>query len=110
MLTRATIEVRADGPSGDAPYDGSMSQPADQTSVKKVLLAAPRGYCAGVDRDVVDVEKALQVYGPLVYVRKQIMHTKHVLNTLEKRCPMLVDETDEVPECPNVNFCAPGMA
>lgn len=67
-------------------------------SVKKVLLAAPRGYCAGVDRAVVTVEKALDLYGAPVYVRKQIVHNKHVVSTLEKKGAIFVDETDQVPE------------
>ena len=87
-----------------------MSQPADQTSAKKVLLAAPRGYCAGVDRAVVTVEKALELYGPPVYVRKQIVHNKHVVNTLEKRGAIFVDETDEVPEGSVVVFSAHGVS
>ena len=57
----------------------------NMTSTGKVLLAAPRGYCAGVDRAVVTVEKALQVHGAPVYVRKQIVHNKHVVETLEKK-------------------------
>ena len=73
---------------------------------KKVLLAAPRGYCAGVDRAVVAVEKALDLYGAPVYVRKQIVHNKHVVATLEKRGAIFVDETDEVPECKTVVFSA----
>ncbi len=77
---------------------------------KKVLLAAPRGYCAGVDRAVVTVEKALDLYGPPVYVRKQIVHNKHVVNTLEKRGAIFVDETDEVPEGATVIFSAHGVA
>jgi len=77
---------------------------------KKVLLAAPRGYCAGVDRAVVTVEKALELYGPPVYVRKQIVHNKHVVNTLEKRGAIFVDETDEVPEGATVIFSAHGVA
>ena len=52
------------------------------TLTKRVLLAAPRGYCAGVDRAVVTVEKALELYGPPVYVRKEIVHNKHVVQTL----------------------------
>ncbi len=86
------------------------SEPADQTSDKKVLLAAPRGYCAGVDRAVVTVEKALELYGPPVYVRKQIVHNKHVVSTLEKRGAIFVDETDEVPEGATVIFSAHGVA
>ena len=77
---------------------------------KKVLLAAPRGYCAGVDRAVVAVEKALDLYGAPVYVRKQIVHNKHVVATLEKRGAIFVDETDEVPEGKTVVFSAHGVS
>jgi 4-hydroxy-3-methylbut-2-en-1-yl diphosphate reductase len=75
-----------------------------------VLLAAPRGYCAGVDRAVVTVEKALELYGAPVYVRKQIVHNKHVVSTLERRGAVFVDETDEVPEGAVVVFSAHGVA
>jgi 4-hydroxy-3-methylbut-2-enyl diphosphate reductase len=77
---------------------------------KKVLLAAPRGYCAGVDRAVVAVEKALDLYGAPVYVRKQIVHNKHVVATLEKRGAIFVDETDEVPVGKTVVFSAHGVS
>ena len=77
---------------------------------KKVLLAAPRGYCAGVDRAVVAVEKALDLYGAPVYVRKQIVHNKHVVATLEKRGAIFVDETDQVPEGQTVVFSAHGVS
>lgn len=76
---------------------------------KRVLLAAPRGYCAGVDRAVVTVE-ALELYGPPVYVRKEIVHNKHVVTTLEKRGAIFVEETDEVPEGATVVFSAHGVA
>lgn len=79
-------------------------------SGKKVLLAAPRGYCAGVDRAVVAVEKALDLYGAPVYVRKQIVHNKHVVATLEKRGAIFVDETDQVPEGKTVVFSAHGVS
>ena len=79
-------------------------------TTKKVLLAAPRGYCAGVDRAVVTVEKALELYGPPVYVRKEIVHNKHVVTTLEKRGAIFVDETQEVPEGATVVFSAHGVA
>ena len=74
------------------------------------MLAAPRGYCAGVDRAVVAVEKALDLYGAPVYVRKQIVHNKHVVATLEKRGAIFVDETDEVPEGKTVVFSAHGVS
>ena len=83
---------------------------AGQTRRGKVLLAAPRGYCAGVDRAVVTVEKALALYGPPVYVRKQIVHNKHVVTTLEAAGAIFVDELDEVPEGSTVVFSAHGVA
>ena len=80
------------------------------TMSKKILLAAPRGYCAGVDRAVQSVEKALEVHGAPVYVRKQIVHNKHVVETLERRGAIFVEETDEVPEGSIVVFSAHGVA
>ncbi|MCU0265315.1 MAG: 4-hydroxy-3-methylbut-2-enyl diphosphate reductase [Actinomycetia bacterium] len=79
-------------------------------SRRRVLLASPRGYCAGVDRAVVTVEKALELYGPPVYVRKQIVHNRHVVETLEARGAVFVEETDEVPEGATVVFSAHGVA
>ena len=76
----------------------------------KVLLASPRGYCAGVDRAVVAVEKALELYGAPVYVRKQIVHNRHVVETLEERGAIFVQELDEVPEGSTVVFSAHGVA
>ena len=87
-----------------------MSTNTADKSGKRVLLAAPRGYCAGVDRAVVAVEKALDLYGAPVYVRKQIVHNKHVVATLEKRGAIFVDETDEVPEGQTVVFSAHGVS
>ncbi|MCW2587169.1 MAG: 4-hydroxy-3-methylbut-2-enyl diphosphate reductase [Frankiales bacterium] len=78
--------------------------------VKRVLLAAPRGYCAGVDRAVVTVEKALELYGAPVYVRKQIVHNSHVVRTLEDKGAVFVEETEEVPEGAIVVFSAHGVA
>lgn len=77
---------------------------------KRVLLAAPRGYCAGVDRAVVAVEKALEHYGSPVYVRKQIVHNVHVVSTLESQGAIFVDEVDEVPEGSHVVFSAHGVS
>jgi 4-hydroxy-3-methylbut-2-en-1-yl diphosphate reductase len=77
---------------------------------KRVLLAKPRGYCAGVDRAVVTVEKALETYGPPVYVRKEIVHNRHVVETLSERGAIFVDEADEVPEGALVVFSAHGVA
>ena len=79
---------------GECPaYDGRMT-----SGRRRVLLAAPRGYCAGVDRAVITVEKALELYGAPVYVRKQIVHNRHVVEDLERRGAIFVDETEEVPE------------
>ncbi|KWX05143.1 4-hydroxy-3-methylbut-2-enyl diphosphate reductase [Carbonactinospora thermoautotrophica] len=79
-------------------------------TARRILLAAPRGYCAGVDRAVQTVEKALELYGPPIYVRKQIVHNKHVVETLEKRGAIFVEENDEVPEGAIVIFSAHGVA
>jgi 4-hydroxy-3-methylbut-2-en-1-yl diphosphate reductase len=78
--------------------------------VRKVLLASPRGYCAGVERAVETVEKALELYGPPVYVRKQIVHNLHVVRDLEARGAVFVDEETEVPEGETVVFSAHGVA
>jgi 4-hydroxy-3-methylbut-2-enyl diphosphate reductase len=75
-----------------------------------VRLAAPRGYCAGVDRAVITVEKALDLYGAPVYVRKQIVHNKHVVSDLESRGAVFVEELDEVPEGATVVFSAHGVS
>jgi len=77
---------------------------------KRVLLAAPRGYCAGVDRAVITVEKALALYGAPVYVRKQIVHNIHVVTSLEAKGAIFVDETDEIPEGKTVVFSAHGVS
>ena len=86
------------------------ASPIAQTSGKKVLLASPRGYCAGVDRAVIAVEKALDHYGSPVYVRKQIVHNKHVVASLEARGAVFVDEVDEVPEGSVLVFSAHGVS
>jgi 4-hydroxy-3-methylbut-2-en-1-yl diphosphate reductase len=95
----------AAGPTGVATYHGGMP-----STGKRVLLAAPRGYCAGVDRAVITVEKALDTYGAPVYVRKQIVHNRHVVETLQARGAVFVDENDEVPEGATVVFSAHGVA
>ncbi|MHA6780388.1 4-hydroxy-3-methylbut-2-enyl diphosphate reductase [Pseudonocardia saturnea] len=82
-----------------------MSAPA-----KRVLLAKPRGYCAGVDRAIEAVELALEQHGAPVYVRKQIVHNRHVVETLEERGAIFVDETDEVPPGALVVFSAHGVS
>ena len=79
-------------------------------SGKRVLLAKPRGYCAGVDRAVQTVEEALKLYGPPIYVRKQIVHNKHVVTTLSAQGAIFVEENDEVPEGAIVVFSAHGVA
>ena len=76
----------------------------------RILLAAPRGYCAGVDRAVDVVEKALELYGAPVYVRKEIVHNKFVVESLTKRGAIFVQETDEVPEGARVVFSAHGVS
>jgi 4-hydroxy-3-methylbut-2-enyl diphosphate reductase len=80
------------------------------TGAKRVLLAAPRGYCAGVDRAVIAVEKALEKFGAPVYVRKQIVHNIHVVSELERRGAIFVDDVAEVPEGSHVVFSAHGVA
>ncbi|AKE41756.1 4-hydroxy-3-methylbut-2-enyl diphosphate reductase [Corynebacterium kutscheri] len=77
---------------------------------KKVLLAAPRGYCAGVDRAVETVEKALEKYGAPVYVRKEIVHNRYVVDTLAKKGAIFVDETFEAPENAHLVFSAHGVS
>lgn len=81
-----------------------------ESAGKRVVVAAPRGYCAGVDRAVVTVERALDHYGAPVYVRKQIVHNKHVVETLEQRGAIFVEELDEVPEGSVTVFSAHGVS
>jgi 4-hydroxy-3-methylbut-2-en-1-yl diphosphate reductase len=88
----------------------STTGAASLTAPKKVLLAAPRGYCAGVDRAVQAVEQALDLYGPPIYVRKEIVHNKHVVQELSKRGAIFVDQETEVPEGERVVFSAHGVA
>ncbi|MPY79338.1 MAG: 4-hydroxy-3-methylbut-2-enyl diphosphate reductase [Actinophytocola sp.] len=83
---------------------------ASEAKTKRVLLAKPRGYCAGVDRAVITVEKALEKYGPPVYVRKEIVHNRHVVDTLRERGVIFVEETSEVPEGALVVFSAHGVS
>jgi 4-hydroxy-3-methylbut-2-enyl diphosphate reductase len=79
-------------------------------TVQKLLLAAPRGYCAGVDRAVQTVERALEIHGAPVYVRKEIVHNKHVVAGLRERGAIFVDEQTEVPEGAVCVFSAHGIA
>src|SRR5205085_6100781 len=78
--------------------------------VKRVLLASPRGYCAGVERAIETVEQALELYGPPVYVRKQIVHNAHVVRELEQRGAVFVDEETDVPAGETVVLSAHGVA
>jgi 4-hydroxy-3-methylbut-2-enyl diphosphate reductase len=77
---------------------------------KRIVLAAPRGYCAGVDRAVIAVEKAIEQYGSPIYVRKQIVHNIEVVSSLEERGAIFVDEVDEVPEGSHLVFSAHGVS
>src|SRR5687767_4855260 len=89
---------------------GAMAEATANRAPKRVLLAVPRGYCAGVDRAVETVEKALDMYGPPVYVRKEIVHNKHVVEQLAERGAIFVEEETEVPEGALVVFSAHGVA
>ncbi|BBU21616.1 4-hydroxy-3-methylbut-2-enyl diphosphate reductase [Mycobacterium xenopi] len=89
---------------------GAAASTVDSPAGKRVLLAEPRGYCAGVDRAVETVERALEKHGPPVYVRHEIVHNRHVVETLAKAGAVFVDETDEVPEGAIVVFSAHGVA
>src|SRR6266571_53272 len=88
----------------------SDGQTVSRPGPRRVLLAKPRGYCAGVDRAVQAVEQALDLYGAPVYVRKQIVHNLHVVRALEARGAVFVEENDEVPEGSLVVFSAHGVA
>ncbi|MEU4709987.1 4-hydroxy-3-methylbut-2-enyl diphosphate reductase [Nocardia salmonicida] len=88
----------------------TRSAGANAAGGKRVLLAEPRGYCAGVDRAVETVEKALEKHGAPIYVRKEIVHNRHVVETLREQGVIFVDETDEVPEGALVVFSAHGVA
>ena len=77
---------------------------------KTILLATPRGFCAGVERAIEIVEKALQKFGAPVYVRHEIVHNKYVVNSLAKKGAVFVEELDEVPEGATVIFSAHGVA
>src|ERR1700719_1956568 len=89
---------------------GPASSAVEPATGKRVLLAEPRGYCAGVDRAVETVERALEKHGPPVYVRHEIVHNRHVVDTLAKAGAVFVDETDGVPEGAIVVFSAHGVA
>lgn len=94
----------------DMGIPGAASTVVGSSAGKRVLLAEPRGYCAGVDRAVETVERALEKHGAPVYVRHEIVHNRHVVETLAKAGAVFVDETDEVPEGAIVVFSAHGVA
>lgn len=110
--------VQSAGDISDQPHislAGASAFPADVPSTpspegKKILLASPRGYCAGVDRAVDAVEKALALYGAPIYVRKEIVHNKFVVETLTRRGAIFVDETEDVPKGARVVFSAHGVS
>jgi 4-hydroxy-3-methylbut-2-enyl diphosphate reductase len=104
-IGNVSVTLRANHPKRDAPLE---EMPTERQ--KKVLLAAPRGYCAGVDRAVVAVEKALDQFGAPVYVRKQIVHNVEVVESLTERGAIFVDEVDEVPEGSRLVFSAHGVS
>ncbi|MDC4232607.1 4-hydroxy-3-methylbut-2-enyl diphosphate reductase [Actinomyces sp. B33] len=103
-MTDAPVDLRA---GADDTFDDATPAP---TGAGRILLAAPRGYCAGVDRAVDVVEKALDLYGAPVYVRKEIVHNKFVVESLSKRGAIFVQDTDEVPEGARVVFSAHGVS
>ena len=108
MSTVSTLDDMP--PTIDMGIPGAVRSVACDPVRKRVLLAEPRGYCAGVDRAVETVERALEKHGPPVYVRHEIVHNRHVVTTLEKAGAVFVEETDEVPEGAIVVFSAHGVA
>ncbi|MFF5791499.1 4-hydroxy-3-methylbut-2-enyl diphosphate reductase [Paeniglutamicibacter sp. NPDC012692] len=112
MATSSTVPVSLPMPTiprtRRTPAEIAAAAPVE--GERKVFLAAPRGYCAGVDRAVIAVEKALEHYGAPVYVRKQIVHNLHVVSTLEARGAIFVEENEEVPEGALVVFSAHGVS
>ena len=101
---------RMTGTPGPQPATTPSADAPRRSDKRRVLLAAPRGYCAGVDRAVIAVEKALEQYGAPVYVRHEIVHNKYVVKTLERKGAIFVEETEEVPEGNIVIFSAHGVA
>ncbi len=107
---KLTGKARRDDPraAGLPAYAAARGRPGARVyhgrMVRKLLLASPRGYCAGVERAVDTVEQALELYGPPVYVRKQIVHNLHVVRDLEERGAIFVDQVSEVPEGETVVF------
>jgi 4-hydroxy-3-methylbut-2-enyl diphosphate reductase len=111
-ITNGALGVSVELPRPPAVRGRLVDRPVgvDGGTQKRVLLAAPRGYCAGVDRAVIAVEKALDRFGSPVYVRKQIVHNVHVVSELEKRGAIFVDEVDEVPPGAHLVFSAHGVS
>lgn len=107
-ITNGALGVTLDLPRTPSSRPRLRDEPV--AAPKRVLLAAPRGYCAGVDRAVIAVEKALEHYGAPVYVRKQIVHNVHVVSELEKRGAIFVDEVDVVPPGSHIVFSAHGVS
>ena len=93
-----------------SPASAPEASPSAAKGGKRILMAAPRGYCAGVDRAVDAVEQALAHYGAPIYVRKEIVHNKYVVEALSKRGAIFVSETDEVPVGARVVFSAHGVS
>ncbi len=110
VATPAERNLVAMPPTIDIGIPGAVRSPADTAAGKRVLLAEPRGYCAGVDRAVETVERALKKHGPPVYVRHEIVHNRHVVDTLAEAGAVFVGETDEVPAGAVVVFSAHGVA
>ena len=110
--SRWVCTTRKHYPGAGYPVAGKCPPPQRQRSRgrRKVLLAAPRGYCAGVDRAVQTVEHALEIHGAPIYVRKEIVHNKHVVEQLTKRGAIFVDQETEVPEGAMVVFSAHGVS
>jgi 4-hydroxy-3-methylbut-2-enyl diphosphate reductase len=106
-VARALVAWGPPVPFGEMPPSSRVTH---ERAPKRVLLAAPRGYCAGVDRAVQAVEEALDLYGPPVYVRKEIVHNKHVVKQLAERGAIFVEQETEVPEGELVVFSAHGVA
>ncbi len=104
-IGKTSVELTVRHPARTTPLEEVASP-----NPKRILLAAPRGYCAGVDRAVVAVEKAIEQYGSPVYVRKQIVHNVEVVTSLTERGAIFVDEVDEVPEGSHLVFSAHGVS
>ncbi|MEY4476792.1 MAG: hypothetical protein RJA31_296 [Actinomycetota bacterium] len=104
-IGKTSVELAVRHPARTTPLEEVATE-----GQKRILLAAPRGYCAGVDRAVVAVEKAIEQYGAPVYVRKQIVHNVEVVTSLTERGAIFVDEVDEVPDGSHLVFSAHGVS